>query len=114
MYALRGTGASMLASASVPAIMLAERIGHTDPAFTYRTYVRGLEVDRRKAAVAMRAALSSPSQLSVPPSPFPGHRRRRTKAEIAQAEVERERFQAREVERAQPRSAGFRLRIEKP
>jgi integrase len=58
LYDCRHTAASLLYAQGVPELQIAAILGHTDPAFTVRTYTHLFKQSRREAADNMGAALS--------------------------------------------------------
>jgi len=59
-HGLRHTHATLLLKAGVPVKVVAERLGHSDPAFTIRVYQAVLPGMQADAAAAFAAVLSSP------------------------------------------------------
>lgn len=59
LYATRSTHGSLLADAGVNLHALAERLGHTDPRFTAKTYLRGSSSAHREVAERLGAVLGS-------------------------------------------------------
>lgn len=59
LYATRSTHGSLLADAGVNLHALAERLGHTDPRFTARTYLRGSSAAHREVAERVGSVLGS-------------------------------------------------------
>jgi integrase len=57
LYDLRHASASLLVAAGVNVRTVAQRLGHTDPGFTLRTYVQALDEAQAQAVEALRAAL---------------------------------------------------------
>jgi integrase len=58
LYDCRHTAASLLHAQGVPELQIAAILGHTDPAFTLRTYTHVFKKSRREAADKMGIALA--------------------------------------------------------
>ena len=73
---LRHICASLLIRQGVPAKLVADRLGHTDPAFTLRVYTHLFDDQRAAAALPMHQLLgldrSTPKRPEVPVDPQPG------------------------------------------
>ena len=58
LYDCRHTAASLLYAQGLPELQIAAILGHTDPAFTLRTYTHVIAKSRRDAADKMGEALA--------------------------------------------------------
>lgn len=66
-YITRHTAASMLIAHGVDIATVAEILGHTDPAFTLRTYGHSIAERKREAVNLLDAAFSARQPASSPP-----------------------------------------------
>lgn len=91
LYATRSTHGSLLADAGVNLHALAERLGHTDPRFTAKTYLRGSSTAHREVADRVGLVLGSSLVAGESARSVPGVSERAREASAAREESRQER-----------------------
>lgn len=64
IHDLRHTAATLLIRQGVPAKLVADRLGHTDPGFTLRVYTHVFDEHREDAALSLADLLGVPEKPS--------------------------------------------------